>query len=298
MNRIDVLALGEVLVDLLSEEFVADLSQARTFRMHAGGSPANLCANLNWLGANTAIVSGVGQDKIGDFVLNALQSNRVDTRYVERVPQQPTSMVVVGRSKDTPDFIAYRGADYHIGPVDQSLISSSRIVHTTAFALSREPARRNILEAFKYAFHQNKITSVDWNFAPSLWTESGNDVWSTLLETRPLLKISHDDISRFYGNALTIDDARLNLDKISSRAICLTCGKDGVWYRGDASGSWIHHTATPVLEVKDTTGAGDAFWSGFLFEFNNGRNGEECVKKGLAIAAQKIQKVGPLYAEA
>lgn len=293
--KTDVLAIGELLADVVTEEYVVSLREARSFKIFQGGSPANVCANLRWLGASTAMVSCVGNDGIGEFILDAMKHTGVATEFIVRSTEYPTSLVLVGKSKGTPEFIAYRMADRHLPPVDTSLIDAARIVHTCAFALSKSPARENILQALHRAKAQNKLVSVDWNYAPSIWPDDGRTVLDEIVALNPLLKMSLDDISRFEGRALSVEEARACLSRFNTEVLALTCGKDGVWYRS-GEGEWHFKPAAAVTEVVDSTGAGDAFWAGFLWAYLRSLSLDECIDEALALAARKVQRLGPLYA--
>ncbi|MBC7922106.1 MAG: carbohydrate kinase family protein [Ferruginibacter sp.] len=72
-----------------------------------------------------------------------------------------------------------------------------------------------------------------------------------------------------------------------ARVICLTCGPEGVWYKGLGT-EWHHAPAQPV-EVKDATGAGDAFWAGFLTYWMRQQPLDSCVRNGIATAAQRLE---------
>ena len=63
------------------------------------------------------------------------------------------------------------------------------------------------------------------------------------------------------------------------------CGADGVWLR-TAPGCWQHQPAPPVAEVHDATGAGDAFWAGFLTGWLSQQGVPDCVRAGQALAAR------------
>jgi sugar/nucleoside kinase (ribokinase family) len=71
-----------------------------------------------------------------------------------------------------------------------------------------------------------------------------------------------DDMSRFTGKTLSIEEAKNYLYPFQANVICLTCGAAGVWYTQKDS-PWQHQNAQPV-KIVDSTGAGDAFWAGFL----------------------------------
>ena len=293
--KIDVLAIGELLVDIISEEYIEDLSQAKTFKMFQGGSPANVCGNLHWLGSRAVIVSCIGDDGAGKFILEEIHKIGLEGTYINRSKRYPTSIVLVGRSKGTPDFIAYRMADTQIPSIPDELIERSSIVHSCAFALSKNPTRENILTAFKKATAKKRIISVDWNYAPSIWgDDNGKKVFDEVCALKPLLKFSLDDAERFAGKNLSLEEAKNFLYHLPATATCLTCGKDGVWYKHHDT-EWQFKPATPVAEVKDTTGAGDAFWAGFLSGYLKHNSLGECVSEGLNIAGMKVQKLGPLY---
>jgi sugar/nucleoside kinase (ribokinase family) len=292
--KTEVLAIGELLADIISSDYVERLSEVKGFEMHAGGSPANVCANLKWLGINSALISCVGQDTIGDFLIDKIRSSGLSTDQIHRSKQFPTSIVIVGRSRGTPDFIAYRSADAHLPEIDKNLINQTGIVHTCAFALSRNPSQHHILDALSHAVSQHKHISVDWNYAPSLWESDGTLVFQKLCSMHPLLKVSMDDVSRFLQRSVSMEEARSFLEKTGASVVCLTCGKDGVWFR-EKENDWQFAPAENVEEVKDTTGAGDAFWAGFLSAFVRDEPVEACVSKGVHVAAKKIQKFGPLY---
>lgn len=293
--KIDVLVIGELLADVISEQYVSSLSDAETFRMYQGGSPANVCANLKWMGSHPVMVSCIGDDSIGDMIVDSIKRIGLSDDNISRSSTYPTTIVLVGRSKGTPDFVPYRMADTQIGPISQLLIEQSSILHSCAFALSRNPAQQNILNAFDQAAAMGKKISVDWNFAPSIWLDDGRAIFRKICENRPLLKMSLDDVERFLGKQVSIVEAKGFLSALTTTVTCLTCGKDGVWFTDDGERGWKFMPAVPVAEVRDTTGAGDAFWSGFLHGYLQQHSLDECVREGLTVASQKIQKIGPLY---
>jgi fructokinase len=293
--KIDVLTIGELLADVISEQCVASLKEAKTFRLFQGGSPANVCANLKWLGDDAVMVSCVGNDSVGDMVLDSIRRIGLTDQYISRSKTYPTTIVLVGRSQGTPDFVAYRMADTQIAPIEKALIKQTSILHSCAFALSRDPAQQNILLAFDQAITMGKKVSIDWNFAPGIWPTDGTLVFKRICEMRPLLKMSMDDVSRYWGKTMSIEEAKNLLTTLTTTITCLTCGKDGVWFKADHADEWSFLPAVFVEAVKDTTGAGDAFWSGFLHAYLKNQHMTACVQEGLNIAAKKIQKVGPLY---
>jgi fructokinase len=293
--NIEVLALGELLIDLIAISKDGGLEQASTFERFQGGSPANLCVNLMQLGHDSQLVACVGQDSFGNYLIDALSKAGISTQTIHKTSNHSTSLIVVGGSS-TPDFIAYRNADMHVPRIDIKLIEQSAIVHTSAFALSKNPAQQNILSALHLATSKGKVISIDWNYSPRIWENDGKSVFEKLMKENPrrlLLKFSEDDINRFTSKQLNLDGAKAFLNDYPTLATCLTCGKDGVWYKS-MNTDWKHAAAIPVSKVANTTGAGDAFWAGFLSGWLKNLTLDFCVTQGLTCAATKIQHVGPL----
>jgi len=286
-----LLAIGEALLDLLTTDFVDDLAQASTLHAVPGGSPANLCRFVRLSGGQARLVAAVGQDGLGDLLLRSLAAAGLDTTHVHRLPDRATSLIVVGRSRGTPSFIPYRSADRYLPPVAPALIAEATVVHTTAFALSRPPAQEHILAALRLATAQGIAVSADWNYAAPIWrrNDNGQAVWRQLLTHRPLLKLSLDDVARFAGVAPEADAAKAFLADVPVRALCLTCGAAGVWFRA-TTGLWQHVPAAPLAEadVLDATGAGDAFWAGFLTAWMEAASLPACVARGTATAARRL----------
>jgi fructokinase len=290
------LAIGELLADVVSTNYCNSLQAAEGFHMQPGGSPANVAANIKYLGGKAELVAAVGSDGVGHFLLQALQKAGIGTEHVQVHALEPTSIVLVTRSAGTPDFIAFRHADAFIPPLSHSLLQGSAVVHSTSFALSRQPARNSILGAMESGKAAGKVVSIDWNFAPAIWG-AGNDsaaVFEKILSLSPLLKVSVDDMARFTGKALTVGACKDILQAHAPQVTCLTCGKDGVWFR-EGNRDWHFRKAVAVPEVVDVTGAGDAFWAGFLVRFMDDGAITACVENGMEVAARKITKSGPLF---
>ena len=288
------LAIGELLADVMTAEFMPDLSEARKFEIYQGGSPANVSANLCHMGKKAVFIGCVGNDGIGKFLLKQLTDIGLNESHVQISDRHATSVVFVTRTTETPEFIAYRMADRFVQKPSKELIQSARILHTTAFALSLQPARDVILNAIKTAKKGGKVISIDWNFAPEIWgKDNGKSVFKAVMLSNPLLKISLDDLARFLGEK-NIDEYKTYLDRFACTVICITCGKDGVWYKKRGK-KWKFMNTIAVEQVVDTTGAGDAFWAGFIAAYLDDSEVGGCINNALQTAAEKIQRKGPLY---
>ncbi len=283
-----VLAMGESLIDAITEEHVADLSQARKVEFFAGGSPANFCRFLKTRGVEARLVAAVGADGLGKILIQDMELSGLSTEYIQQLDNHFTSVIMVARTTGTPDFLPYRDADKFLHPVNAQLIKNASLVHSTAFALSFNPARTAILDAFTQANRMGIPTSVDWNYAEKIWgaKNDAEEVFKTLLSFKPILKFSLDDAERFFKKPLKVEEAKMMLGALPAAIICLTCGAEGVWYKSEVNG-WNFTPAQPV-KVKDATGAGDAFWAGVISAYLRKSALSVCVDFGIAAAGERL----------
>ncbi len=292
-RNIDVLAVGEVLIDLISDTMQSSLSEAGTFTMYPGGQAANLAQNIAHLGGSVAMVTRVGDDSLGTLLRHHLQTSGVDTTYVRTTPHEPTTVAIISRNTKTPDFTIYRGAEAHMVPDDMptDLLPSIALVHTSAFALAREPSRSTIAQFLKQAYEASCLISFDPNYHPRLWESDPLTLLKTIYPYVFITKPSLDDCSRLFGEGLPPVEYISHFLALGARNVVLTMGGDAVLVACDGQ---IHALPVHPVPVVDVTGAGDAFWSGLLLAILDGYPVIDAARVGQAIAALKIQQVGPI----
>lgn len=294
----DLIAVGELLVDLIATTETPDLETATTFERRPGGSPANLVRTLALAGRRAALVACVGDDGLGRFLETELGEAGVATRFIRRSPTAPTTAVLLSRSAGTADFVAYRHADASLQPADlpTEALERARFVHTTAFALSREPARTTICDALTRAAAAGATITLDINYAPSIWPDraEAQSVLQSLIGRGACVKASDDDIARLFGTSLSAREGAARLHAWGAALVCLTTGPDGVRVSWEGGAEHADVPAAPVDRVADATGAGDAFWGGFLAARLRGDAPPACARIGSQVAARKLRITGPL----
>ena len=292
-----LLAVGELLADFIGMEITEDISKAERFQRFQGGSPSNLAANMARLGNQTTIVSCVGDDNLGKYLVEKVRETGVDVSHVGIDKQEPSSIVVVARSKGTPDFIAYRTADKMIRPkhISDELLSQSAIFHTTCFALSQDPAQKTILDAAERAVQLGCQLSIDLNYAPTIWPDrkEAMQIIEAYIKHGVLTKMSEDDAERLYGRVIEPEEAIADLHRMGASVVCFTMGGRGSIISYEY-GNKKFEMAARQIDVVDATGAGDSYWSGFLTAFLEGKDIETCAKAGVNIAVLKLTTMGPL----
>lgn len=297
-----LLAAGELLVDLIGQQPTPDLQEAREFGRVAGGSPANLAANLAKLGHRAALVACVGPDRLGDFLKKSVEATGLAADFIATDEREPTSLVVVSRTAGTPDFIAYRMADRMLQPahLPDDLLGQCRVFHTTCFALSREPAQGTLLDAARRAAAAGCQLSIDANYAPSIWPDraEARRVITAYVALGAFVKLSTDDAERLYGEPVPEETILADFHALGAPLVVLTKGGEGSlisWtVRRAERGQERYFVPGEKLEVVDATGAGDAYWAGFLSAWFDGCDFPTCARAGGYLAARKLTTDGPL----
>ena len=297
----EIVCAGELLLDLISTEYADSFRDADTYRRFPGGSPANLAMNLARLGRNVGLLATVGQDDAGALLLETTEAAGVNVAAVRRVPV-PTTMILVTKSKEVSQFEAYRSADTEILPeqVAEDYLSEVKIFHTTAFALSREPARSTILELAAQVVASGGQLSIDINYANKIWPDRLEALWTINQyvalggegSSGTLVKASDVDYVRLFDEPLeSREEGVERLHDLGAGIVCLTLGAEGCYVSSDEG---VFAQDVREVDVKDTTGAGDAFWSGFLAGRLVGYDLRACAQSGRAMAERKLTTVGPL----
>ncbi|MEH7495638.1 carbohydrate kinase family protein [Neobacillus niacini] len=286
----DVLSVGELLVDMISADYDDEFS-GNTYHKFFGGSPSNIAMNVKKLGIQSLVASAIGKDGLGRFLLNHLHQNGIDTKCVQQV-DDATSMVLVTKSQNNPIPIFYRGADYQLAyspELEEALLNSS-ILHFSSWPISRIPVRSTVEKMIETARKNGKLVCFDPNYHPMLWQkgEDGVEYIKSIIGKVDIIKPSEVDAERLFGK----DTHERQIEKflnLGAKLVIMTLGKDGAIV---SNGTETIHFNTLATEVVDTTGAGDAFWSGFYTAIIKGYTVKKSITFGLAVSAYKLKYTG------
>ena len=291
-KRFDVFAIGELLVDMISDDYDADNSFNKYSR-YFGGSPANITMNIKRLGGNPIISASVGNDRLGEFLINNLKKNNINTEFINKV-NNSTSMVLVTKSKETPLPIFYRSADYNLEYNEDigSILKNSKIVHFSCWPISQKKSRKVIEKVIEEARKNNVLIGFDPNYHEMIWEEGhdGIEYIKNLIGKLDIIKPSEVDAERIFGP----DTPENHVDKFiqcGAKLVIMTLGKDGAIV---SNGTETIKFKTLATEVVDTTGAGDAFWGGFYTALTSNYPLKEALNIGFATSAFKLKNVGAI----
>jgi fructokinase len=260
---IDVVCFGEILWDFFAVGAGGREPIARVFRRELGGAPANVATGLARLGVRSAVVGGVGRDRFGDALLAHLAADRVEVRFVQRLPNRTGLTFVVRDKRGEPDFLFYRhdSADLAIraAHVGRSMGVARWVLVGSSTLMTRELARAT--ERFlDVAQRAGAAVFVDLNVRPHLWPDRRRmqRAIATLVGRAALVKASDADLRAAGGRG----DGLEWLERHAPRASWLVTRG-----RRPASAVGQHgRVDEPAQRVHcvDATGAGDAFIAGSL----------------------------------
>lgn len=144
--RYDTLHMGRSSLDLYSNDVGTPFPDIQSFAAYVGGSPTNISVGGRRLGLKTSLLTALGQDPVGDLILQFLVNEGVETKFIPRKPGRRTSAVVLGiEPPDRFPLVYYRDncADIEL-TIDDVLVSPVRDCRVLQFAgtnLCREPSR-------------------------------------------------------------------------------------------------------------------------------------------------------------
>src|SRR5207247_9506464 len=142
----DLITMGRSSIDLYANDVGAPFVEIRSFAAYVGGSPTNIAVGAQRLGLRTAVLTAVGDDPVGDFILNFLVKEGVETKFIPRKPGTRTSAVVLGiEPPDKFPLVYYRDncADNQLSIDDSlaALLAGCRSFEFSGTGLTPQPCR-------------------------------------------------------------------------------------------------------------------------------------------------------------
>ncbi len=322
----DVLAMGRSSIDLYANEIGAPFTEIKSFSAYVGGSPTNICVGARRLGLRTALLTAVGEDLVGDFVLNFLQREDIAVEFSPRKAGRRTSAFMLAiQPPDKFPIVPYRDncADLEltIDDVRAAPVAASRALLVTGSGLSRQPSREATLYAATTARAGGNRVVLDLDVRAELWPDMRTyaagirsilpltDVIIGTVEEVAAAVTPHDGEARersagaaiesavatsvespdAFGSALK-DSVHELLAAGSAEALIVKRGAQStvVFLKG---GETIE-AATFSVEVLNVLGAGDAFAGGFLYGYLKGWDWHRSARMGNACGAIVVTRHG------
>lgn len=308
---LDVITMGRVSMDLYSRQIGADFADIESFDAMIGGSPSNIAIGTARLGARSAVLTAVGPDSIGEFVIANFAREGVATDFIRIIDGTRTGLAILGvKPPDQFPLTFYRDnpADIHLttDDVDGLPLTDTKVLQLSGTALSRGTCKEATLYAGERAAALDEVTVVvDLDLRPDQWTDRRGygvaarallehvDVaigteeefhaalaaGSGALDGSSVTQSEHDELEELF-DAL--------VDRHPDITLVLKRGARGVTVIGEER---LDVPGYPV-EVLNTVGAGDAFASGLIHGIVEGWEWRQAVRFANACGAIEVTRHG------
>jgi 5-dehydro-2-deoxygluconokinase len=310
----DSFHMGRSSIDLYSNDVGAPFEKITSFAAYVGGSPTNISVGARRLGLKTVLLTGLGNDPVGDFILHFLNNEGVDTQFCVRKPGRRSSAVVLGiEPPDKFPLVYYRDncadIELNIDDVLAAPIAASKVFQFAGTNLSKEPSRSATMFAAQLARQAGREVIFDVDFRPDQWHDPrafGVVVRSTL----PLVDIVIGTKDEINASMLTdpnqmklthsqVSDTKVSGDVEQAIQTLLTLGPKAVIEKVGSQGARIHLAGGQVIEapgypveIYNILGAGDAFGAGFIYGHVRGWDWYKSARLGNACGAIVVTKHG------
>ena len=261
-ERIEVLTMGRVGVDLYPEQSGVHLEDVSTFRRFLGGSATNVAVAAARHGRSTAVITRTGDDPFGRYVHRALDGFGVSDRFVSPVPDIPTPVTFceIFPPDDFPIYF-YRfptAPDLQIRAeeLDLEAVVAADILWVTGTGLCQEPSRTATMTALR-ARGGHGLTVLDLDYRPVFWA-SAEEAHRHVHEAVSLVDVA-------VGNREECEVAVGERDPERAAAALREAGVELAVVKQGPGGvlgvrEGEHVVVPPVpVEVVNGLGAGDAF---------------------------------------
>ena len=310
-KTLDLVAIGRSSVDLYGQQVGGRLEDMASFAKYVGGSPTNTAIGASRLGLNAALLTRVGADHMGRFIVEQLGREGVDTRGVHQDPDRLTALVILGiRDREQFPLLFYREncADMALDAddVDEALIASSSAVLINGTHLSTDTVFEASMKAARIARESGGKVVFDIDYRPVLWglTErdmgenrfvQSDEVTARLQAAVPLCDLivgTEEEIRILGGHADTVAALKAIRARTAALIVCKVGAEGCVPFAGAIPDELGPINPGFAVEVFNVLGAGDAFMAGFLSGWLRGETPDESCRIANACGAIVVSRHG------
>jgi len=259
---------------------------ANTFKEFHGGGAANVCAYLSGtMGIKSGLISAVGDDTVGDKLIDGIRKYNVDTMGIARYHDcSSTRIVTLKDNHGGSQHIVSHGAidSLHAGDIDTGLLDSCCLIYIA-------PNKRDDIAGYLINYGTAKHKQIAFNPGPAyLANQEKLDKAVQFFQ-----KVDYVIVNRFeasaYSGAKDLDSAIDTLLSYGIKCLVVTCEDSGAYL--STNDTRIHAAGIPI-SAGDTNGAGDAFSAGFIGLRLLGYDYHHSLQFANALGAYKAQHFG------
>ncbi|WP_320663664.1 carbohydrate kinase [Prochlorococcus sp. MIT 1223] len=277
-----VICFGEALIDRLGP-LGGDPSVDHPVKDYFGGAPANVACALAKLGADVGFIGRLGDDQIGNDFRKLMLERGINISCLQTDFEKPSRIVLVRRDVNGErsfggfsgkNFNGFADEEINLNILSQNLskvASSADWLLLGTIPLAFRSSSKCLWWLIEHALLKQVRIVLDVNWRPIFWdsklnpdsgpTSSAVLAITPLLEIASLIKLSKEEAIWFFD---TDDPSVISKSLPQKPNIVVTNGSLPIrWFMNSFSGET---SVISSIVVRDTTGAGDAFTAGLIFQ--------------------------------
>lgn len=306
MDTFDLISIGDASIDTfmtpLESETMCKLDTqeclicfsygdkipVKNLEFSTGGNAANNAVGTKRLGVNTAIVLTLGDDNVGNLIVDKLKEEGIDMTYVIQQPETSSNYsTVINYSGERTIFVYHAPRSYEF-PVQ---LPVTPWVYLTSMGESFHPFYNHMEEWL------SKNPSIKLAFNPGSWQlRESYDAIKGIMDRTHIIYVNREEaqkLTNFQGESVGKErDLLVALNKLGPKVCVITDGGQGAFAYDSVNGKFMKVGILPV-DPYQRTGAGDAFGSGSLAGLVHGKSLEEALLWGTVNSASVIGYTGP-----
>ena len=255
----DIVGIGECVVDM-TPAGESERGNA-LFERHPGGAPSNMLACAAKQGLKTALISIVGDDTFGHYLVGVLKDVNIDVRAVHFSENLPTFVALVDYD-DRGDRRFFKMqlesslSGFSPNHLDKELISQAKLVHIAGSMLAWPDSLEATRQAIDFVHEEGKLVSCDVNWREMLYDqEYAQTIAKPILYEMDILKMSEEEMSLYTGTSDLVEGTKI-LCEAGVKLAAVTLGARGCYYRYKNGSGRLYTYDTKVV---DTNASGDTF---------------------------------------
>ena len=277
--------IGDLVEDVvvwLNTELNIGSDTESVIRRTRGGSAANVSMFAALTGTPSRFIGQVGNDRLGSQLCEVLRDSGVDVQVV--ADGRTGSIVVLVQPNGQRSFLTDRGVASHLAHFDATLMNDVSILHVPTYSLTDEPLASTCVQYINAARSMGAIVSIDAS-SSSVLVQYGADRYRALIQSlQPDVFLCNEDEAKVLGLGAKMPMAGAALTVIKQGPLPVIAVQH--------DGTTTEVAVTPVANIVDTTGAGDAFAAGFLPHYAQTKNIGNAIAQGNALASRVLQSPG------
>ncbi len=253
---------------------------------YVGGNAYNASLGLTKLGVSTSIYSVIGTDEYTKRIENSLKTNNVDTSYVQEERNQPNNVhTVIAFQDERTIFAHHENRHYKFPKIDQA--NAPKILYYTSLGYGFEQVQTELIEFLS----QNKDIMLIFN-PGTIQLKSGIKGLANILRKTDVLILNKEEAQDMVATTESeLVELHKDLHSLGPKLTVITDSSAG-------SSAFDGHTLETAgiyddsRQLKDKTGAGDAYAAGFVAGMHYKKSLKECLIWGMINSGNKVKETG------